>query len=62
MKKQGYSQRIDEPTPNGGAYSIAYYHDSEGMPCPKEKASRIEIVEFDLHDQIIFRTYGLIEH
>ena len=62
MNNPDYSQRIDEPTPNGRAYSIAYYYDSEGIPCPAEKASKIEIVEFDLHDQIIFRTYGLIEH
>ena len=62
MKNQDYHQRIEEPTPNGGAYSIAYYYDSEGMPCPAAKASNIEILEFDIHDQIIFRTYGVIEH
>ena len=41
-------ERREGPTPNGGAYSIAYYHDD----------GRMEIVEFDAADKAIHRTYG----
>lgn len=37
----------DGPTPNGGAYSIAYTHDD----------GSIEIVEFSADDRQIMRTY-----
>lgn len=41
-------QRVEGPTPNGGAYAIAYTHDDGSM----------EIVEFDSEDREIQRTYG----
>lgn len=41
-------ERVDGPTPNGGAYCIAYFHDNGAM----------EIVEFDANDQVIQRTYS----
>jgi hypothetical protein len=41
-------ERVEGPTPNGGAYSIAYFHDD---------GSR-EIVEFDAADRPIWRTYS----
>lgn len=40
-------ERREGPTPNGGAYSIAYFRDNGDM----------EIVEFDANDREIFRTY-----
>jgi hypothetical protein len=50
-------ERIDEPTPNGGEYSIAYYRAADGSPVAKQSASSIEVVEFDGFDRQIFRTY-----
>lgn len=50
-------ERIDEPTPNGGMYSIAYFSDAEGNPTTKENATRMEIVEFDRDGKQIHRTY-----
>ncbi len=42
------TERSDGPTPNGGAYSIAYYHADGSM----------EIVEFDAADVAIHRSYS----
>lgn len=53
------SERIDGPTPNGGAYAIAYFRDADGKPCSKDMATNIEIVEFDENGRDVFRTYGL---
>jgi len=41
-------QRSEGPTPNGGAYAIAYTNTDGSM----------EIVEFDKNDKEIMRTYG----
>lgn len=51
-------ERVDGPTPNGGAYAIAYFRDSDGKPCPKDKAKTMEIVEYDEKGNDLFRTYG----
>lgn len=53
----GTSERLDEPTPNGGAYSVAYFRDKEGRPCRKEHAHQMEIVEYDDHDNEVHRTH-----
>ena len=50
-------ERIDKPTPNGGSYSIAYFQNNRGKRTTKDKATKIEIVEFDEQDNIINRTY-----
>ncbi len=42
-------KRIEGPTPNGGAYAIAYEHDD----------GSVEIVEFDSQDRAIHRTYAM---
>ena len=41
-------ERVDGPTPNGGAYAIAYFRDNGSM----------EIVEFDADDNVLHRTYS----
>jgi hypothetical protein len=41
-------ERIDGPTPNGGAYLVIYRHDDGST----------EIVEFDADDAEIHRTYS----
>ena len=43
-------QRIEGPTPNGGAYAIKY-----------QEGNRIEIVEFDEAGAVIGRTYGIVK-
>jgi len=53
-------QRIDKPTPNGGAYSIAYFRDANGNPTTKDKAVSVEICEFSADDECIATTYGEI--
>ena len=42
----GETERVDEPTPNGGDYSIAYYYDEQNRPCKKAVASLVNIVEY----------------
>jgi hypothetical protein len=41
-------ERVDGPTPNGGAYSLMFTHADGSM----------EIVEYDEHDVELMRTYG----
>ena len=48
-------------TPNGGSYSVAYYHDKEGNPCPKEKATSVNIVEYTEEGERINETYGILQ-
>jgi hypothetical protein len=53
--------RIDDPTPNGGTYSIAYWKGSEGQPVEQKNAVAGEIVEFNADDKAVFRTYFKME-
>jgi hypothetical protein len=53
-------ERTEGPTPNGGAYAIAYFQDADGQPVTKDKAVKVEIVEFDASGKAIWRTYGEI--
>jgi len=50
----------DEPTPNGGVRSVAYFSNKAGKPTHKDKATRVEIVELDENDEVVYRTYGTI--
>lgn len=52
-----YQERIDEPTPNGGVYSIAYYQNAKGDRARKEDSERVEIIEYGKADEQVFRTY-----
>ncbi len=54
------NERIDGPTPNGGAYAIAYYFDKNDNPCPPEKAYRVEVVEYDNKGNRINSTYSFL--
>ena len=46
------------PTPNGGAYSTAYYRNKWNEPCRPEEACYIEIGEFDEKGVRIGTVYG----
>lgn len=50
-------ERTEGPTPNGGAYAIAYFQDADGNPADKDAAVQAEIVEFDEQGNQLFRTY-----
>lgn len=54
------SERRDQPTPNGGAYSIIYFQDSDGNPTVKDEAVKAEIVEYSQDGKELVRTYGLV--
>jgi hypothetical protein len=54
-----YMERSDNPTPSGGDYSIAYYYDDDG-PCEKDKANRVNIVEYKKGGIRINEHYGLL--
>lgn len=58
--KKETSQRIDKPTPSGGAYSIIYYQDNNGKPVSKTKAVKVEIIEYSQDGTELLRTYGLV--
>lgn len=53
------TKRVDGPTPNGGAYSIAYYQDAKGNDADVDKATNMLIVEYSSDGQVIRNTYGL---
>jgi hypothetical protein len=50
-------ERIEGPTPNGGRYSIAYFFDAARKSVPKDRATGMEVVEFNDKDDAIHRTY-----
>jgi hypothetical protein len=54
-----YMEMCDNPTPSGGDYSIAYYYDDDG-PCEKDKANRVNIVEYKKGGVRINEHYGLL--
>lgn len=51
------SERTSGPTPNGGAYAVAYFQ-ANGKPSSKMDADAVEIVEYDDTDRAIHRTYA----
>ncbi len=53
--------RTEGPTPNGGAYSIAYWFDDNNNPVDKEQAQKAEIIEFSNNGQQISRTYAFLD-
>ncbi len=55
-----YMEREDGPTPNGGAYSVAYYYDEEGNPCQKINAKKIHIVEYTKYGERIMESNGFM--
>ena len=48
------------PTPNGGAYSTAYFYDENHMPCKKEDARYMNIIEFSEKGERINESYGVL--
>ena len=55
-----YMERSDNPTPNGGDYSIAYYYNEDGELCEKKNAARVNIVEYKKGGVRINETYALL--
>ena len=51
--------RKDGPTPNGGAYSIAYYLDKDRAPTDPKDAVFLIICEYDKNDNLLFETTGI---
>lgn len=56
-----FTKTIQGRTPNGGAYSTAYYYDKDGQPCVKAKAKSVNIVEFSEEGERINETYGVLK-
>jgi hypothetical protein len=54
------SQRTEGPTPNGGAYAIAYFRDENGDPTTKDQAHSVEIVEYNEKGEAIHSTFGYL--
>lgn len=53
-------ERTDGPTPNGGAYYIAYYYDRDGAPTKRMEAWYVEIHEFTRDDKLIQKHYACL--
>jgi hypothetical protein len=54
------SERVDGPTPHGGAYTVAYYADAEGNPAPKTRAARAEVHEFTEAGKRVHTAYAVL--
>jgi len=54
------SERREGPTPNGGAYSIAYFRDERGVPTTKDRARSVEIIEYGVEGEAIHSTIGYL--
>lgn len=54
-----YTETRRGRTPSGGAYSIAYYYDEDGLPCPKAKAKSVHIVEYAESGERVNEVYGV---
>ena len=52
-------KRINEPTPNGGAYSEIYYFDDAGLPADQETATKCVIRECAEDGTLICECWGL---
>ena len=50
-------RRSEGPTPNGGAYALAYGFDAAGNPVELEQAETVEIHEHTDDGDVIHRTY-----
>lgn len=53
--------RVNERTPNGGAYSEAFYYDAERNPAEPENAKFIMINECRADGTVIATTYATTE-
>lgn len=54
-------KRINERTPNGGAYSEIYFLDKDGNAVDEKKAVRCVIRECEENGTLIHETWGTIE-
>lgn len=54
-----FSETHKGPTPNGGAYSTAYFYDANHNPCKKEDAKYMNIVEYSAEGERINESYGI---
>lgn len=54
------SERREGPTPNGGAYSIAYYRDERGVPTTRDRARSVEIIEYNVDGEPMYSTIGYL--
>ena len=53
-------ERHEGPTENGGAYSLVYYYNHQSLPCQKEEATMMEIVEFTEDGRYLNGTFKLV--
>jgi hypothetical protein len=58
MAADATSERIDGPTPNGGAYAVASWRDGSGNPTTKDRAVSAEVVEYAADGRGLARTYA----
>ncbi|WP_294242634.1 hypothetical protein [Pseudobutyrivibrio sp.] len=54
-----FSETHKGPTLNGGAYGTAYFYDENHMPCKKEDAKYMNIVEYSADGERINESYGV---
>lgn len=53
-------ERTNGPTPNGGAYFIAYYYDQDLGPIHRTRAWYVEIHEFTEDEELIQKHFAYL--
>lgn len=53
-------KRVNEKTPNGGAYSEIFYFDDNGHLVDEKEATRCSIRECDSDGNLIRETHGIM--
>ena len=56
---QKTEERVDGPTPAGGAYAIARFS-RDGEAAAKDCATEVELIEYAADGREIQRTYGIL--
>ena len=55
-------ERINKPTPNGGAYSEIWLLDKDGFPAKsRADVTQSKILEFSSNDELIQTTYVVLK-
>ena len=58
---EDWTLRVDEPTPNGGAYAEIIYYDRDGHRCKESDACTVVINECDKKGRLLKSTYCMVK-
>jgi len=54
------AERVEGPTPAGGAYAVAVFMDEDGAEVGKAEATRVKVVEYDSSGARLAETHAVL--